>query len=184
MVASNQTNSAVSQMRRIARIVAKNPKKFLFGYLALSTWPFYALRCEVNEPFQITFKYLAAPILILCWWFGLRYRDEFMSVRRRKSAFWIGLVCISLLAVLWSTGFVMQANAFLPPQTEFWLDGEVSAKCVDRGRYSKNWIVDVRTPEGVRRIEVSPQEYAALSVGGRFHQKRWLGPLGFSYVWK
>ena len=170
-------------MRRLARFVAENPKKIFFGYLALSIWPFFALRTEFNAPFPITLKYLAAPILIFCWWFGLRYRDAFLPVCHRKSAFWFGLVFFPSLAVLWSAGFVMQANVFLPPQTEFWLDGEVAAKSVSGGR-SKSWVVDVRTPEGIRRVEVSPQEYATLSIGGRFRQKRRQGPLGFSYVWK
>ena len=146
-------------------------------------WPFFVLRTEFNGPFPFTFKYLAAPMLCLCWWIGLRYRDEFLSVCRRKANYWIILVFGPLLAVLWSAGFVLQANAFLPPQVEFWLDGEVRAMCVTGGR-TKSWIIDVHCVDGDKRIEVSPREYAVLRIGAHFRQKRILGPLGFSYVWK
>lgn len=170
-------------MRSVARFVAQNPKKLFFGYVALSTWPFFALRTEFNAPFSFTLKYLAVPILLFCWWTGLRYRDEFMAVCGQKSAFWAGLVAFPFLAVLWSAGFVMQANAFLPPQTEVWIEGEIAAKSVTGGR-TKGWTIDVRSPDGLKRIEVSAQEYATLSVGEDFHQKWRHGPLGFSYVWR
>jgi hypothetical protein len=170
-------------MRRLARFTAQNAKTVFFGYLAVSVWPFFAMRTEFNAPFPFTLKYLAAPILVFCWWIGLRYRDEFMAACRKASTFWVGLTLVPPLAVLWSAGLVLQLNAFLPPQSEIWLDGEVTAKCITGGR-SKSWIVDVRSNDGIRRVEVSPQEYAALHVGGNFHQKRSMGPLGFSYVWK
>lgn len=170
-------------MKSAARAIAKYPKATFFCYMVISMWPFFFIRAEFNAPFALALKYLALPILLICWCFGWRYRSEFLASCKRRSTFWISMIALPPIAVLWSGGIVLQVNALVPPQREFLVDGVVLAKSIS-GAKSTTWIVDVELSEGTRRFEVSRREFEAAKVGEGFRQRRIQGPLGFSYVWK
>jgi len=150
--------------------------------MAVSLWPGLVIRSEFNAPFLIAFKYLSAPILAGCLWFGLRYKDVFVAACKKKSDYWVGLILFPLLAVLFSGGLVLQANALIPPQKVVWLDGVVTRKEYLGGRW-KDYVVSINTQDGAKRIVVSWREYEALQVGAHYHQKRRVGPFGFSYTY-
>jgi len=170
-------------MRNLARFIAQHFKPLSFGYMAISFWPILIIRSEFNAPFLIALKYLSVPILAGCLWFGLRYKDEFIAICKTKPEYWFGLVFLPLLAVLFSGGLVLQANALIPPQKVFWLDGIVARKMVTGGNRSKSYVVYVNTQDERKKITVSRSAYEALQVGAYFNQKRRVGPFGFSYTY-
>ncbi len=176
-------SSGISIPRRLARLLARHPAKFFFGYMAVAVWPIFAISCEHNAEYSIAFKYLSAPITLLCWGFGLKYRSEFMHHLKRPYEFWLSFCTVPLVVALFSAGLVSQVNAFFPPQRWYNIDGRVVKKFESGGR-SKSYVLDVRNGDHIRQIPVSPTEYAHTEVGDRYRRTRMMGPLGFTYAWK
>lgn len=170
-------------MRLLVKFIVKHRTVLLYSYLALCILPIVVIRTEFNAPFKFAFKYFAIPIVAVCWLIGFRYKDEFMEHCKKPTSYWIGLILFPLLATLWSGGLVLGANALIPPQSEFILDGVLARKEITGGR-SKSCILDVQTKDGIKRIEVSSSEYQRMEIGMPVHRTRRLGPFGFSYEWK
>ncbi len=170
-------------MRRLAQFIAGHGTALFAAYCVLCLVPMLILRTEYNAPFAFALRYLAGPIVALCLFLGLRYKEEFIERAKHPRAFWLILVVLPPLLALLSGGLVTGANALIPPQQTVVIQGTVRDKWV-AGRRTKSLIVEVVTTERPIRFEVNRAEYEAAKVGQLFRTSRTRGPLGFFYSWK
>jgi hypothetical protein len=169
---------------RLVAFLAKYGTALWLVFLLGSFIPTFFVRTEFNAPFQWSFKFLSAPVVIAFLWVGLRNKGEFQAQSRKRGSFWVGLILLPILTILAFGGVATAVNMAIPPQTHFVLRGTVTDKFVTHGRNSTTFVVVVTGSLGVRKLEASQRDYDALAIGMPFSQERIMGPLGFSYTWK
>ncbi len=143
--------------------------------------PRFLILTEHNVPMLLALRYATGPLVAGCAFAGYRAWRP-LRVRERISLV-VNLFGLAGLGLLLASGAIAMANAVLPPQRDYVLDGVVARKAETTGRL-RSRVVWVRTAAGEVAIDVTPGDYAAARVGAVFHQLRWKGPLGFSYVWR
>jgi hypothetical protein len=172
---------APAQERFIGTFLAKWGGPFLsVVVLGSIVSPFFYLT-EFNAPYFWAFKYLSAPICVLCLGVGLCYRSEFQGACKRRASYWIFLVALPVFLVFFSGGWVTFANAILAPQRPFLMRGPIINK-FKAGSRSISWVVVVSSDLGRREIEVTEIDFDRAQLGTVYSQQRVMGPLGFSYV--
>lgn len=170
-------------MGRVVRFIAAHSRACLFSFLGISSWPLFLIETEFNAPFAFAFRYLTIPIAIGCWLIGTRYQDDFMRGFRSRGAYRVTLALFIALIVLLCGGIVSGANALLPPQSEFVLEGTIVGRFLS-GKRSESSYLEVETSDGIKKIEVARRDYDIAQPGMRFRQMRRSGPFGFSYRWR
>jgi len=173
-------NDGFQWKKSFVLFISRHGTTLFLSCMAVCLAPVFLIASEFNAPFIIAFKYLSVPIVLVSFYVGLNCREAFLALGTPRRVFWLCLVISTLMAILFSGGLVLGANALLPPQTEVVLEGTVTSKTT--GKY--DYHLHLQGTNGVTAIEVSRGEYEAARMGSTYRGTRRIGPFGFSYVWK
>ena len=148
------------------------------------------MQSESNEPFHFALKYMSGPIFLVALIIGIKSQWEGTLIFTQRNGkkvgrigTWFLLVIITGVGTVLSTGWVLTANAIIPPQENVLIEGTVSNKRISRGR-STSYHVIVSTVSRTYDFNVTSTDYNAETVGRPYHHYWIRGGLGLLYRYK
>ena len=153
-----------------------------FVFMIGAIIPIFIFESEFNEPYNLAFKYLSLPILILTFLLSKlllpKWRSEVGPFKAN------GFTLLSaLLFILLSGGYVIAFNALIGKQTPIMIEGSVTNKSKTIGSKSTSYQISINDKNSGKEIKVesTEKEYKNTEVGDTYSKKWVVGSLGLIY---
>jgi hypothetical protein len=168
-------------MRTVVLFLGRNSLWMVVASVLCSMSAYFFIDAE-DASIALVFIRFGIPFVLAIIVAGLCYMDGLKAQCDTDSKYWVSLLAVSLFMAMSAPGWLLWANAVLPPQEHFVLTGFVKDKKVTYYKNTpKSWITISGYPEDIQIPEIT---YSRLRIGDTFRQLRYRGPLGISYVWE
>jgi len=145
--------------------------------------PLIFIEADFYETYYLTIKYLAIPILIIIFFFGIKYKEVFFYLDKSNKRMFGTLFGISSMLLLFLGPYLLIINTLIPPQENVLIAGEIIDKTEQKGSrlYSDKRYLIIKSDNKEIKWRVSKIVFDSVSVGSYYYDIFTKGSLGISY---